>query len=417
MDKTVCEIAEECSRASGGVDELSLLHLRPYLEGFLDSNWLDKKLKEYDSWASKNSDPTLQRNILHRPIGMNMLIAIIWAARSWEELYLDDTSFIPTGGAKSLIRIATSLAVLELRAGKHLNSEARKYIQRRLQATDQFWGMVHEMNTFAHFIRRGADVEPRFLKPANPEEIILKWREHSIPVQCKVKQPGAGRLISQDAFTTLAGSIARDAKVAGRKSLVRISSAGPILQHDIDFLRIQISSGAGTSIVPDLVSHNNRVFALMIQPLSGHFTVDSVHDYLSNFNFHIKLIVGDPAPNGVGFNVDSIVAIDTNPDDSLRSWNSLHRSIKRGARQLEGGPPGIVAIHYVDPVIDPETLRPGNQPMISEIARIIKPLPHLKAVMLSSEPNLQLPGSRGVGAVRSYVEESCGFADLLGNLE
>jgi hypothetical protein len=122
MDNKIQEIAEECSRPGGSVDELSLVHLRPYLESYLDSDWLREKLQEYEIWASTNSDHTLQRNILHRPLGINVLVAMIWSARSWERLYRDDASFRPPGGAKKLINIAASLAVLELHAGLHLDT-------------------------------------------------------------------------------------------------------------------------------------------------------------------------------------------------------------------------------------------------------------------------------------------------------
>ena len=86
----------------------------------------------------------------------------------------------------------------------------------------------------------------------------------------------------------------------------------------------------------------------------------------------------------------------------------------QGARQLRGGPPGIVAIHYADPVSDFEVLRPGSEPMFLVIAKLQHPLPHLGAIMLSAEPDLQLPGSGGPGEVHSYVNENIIPGDLLG---
>lgn len=415
MDEIIHKIAEECSQGSGSVDEFSLLHLRPYIEGFLDPSWLDTNINKYKTWAKEYSAPTLQRVILHRPIGMNILVAMIWAARSWEEEYLLDHSFRPQNGAKSLIGISCSLAILELHSGNYLDSQALKYIQTRLQSTNNFWGMVHEVNTFAHFIRKGADVEPKFLKPANREEIVVHWREHSIPVQCKSKQRGAGRLIPQDSFVTLAGSIARDAKVARRKLLVRISSTGPIRQQDIDFLRNRISLLGYTNTGPVLVSNGARTFALNIKPISGNITFNSARSYLSNFNFHVGMLIGDPSPDGTGFNVDAVVGIDAHPEDNLRSWNSLRQSINRGAKQLMDSSPGIVAIHYADPVLDFEALRPSSQPMIAEMAKIMDRYPHLVAIMLSSEPDLQIPTEKVAGEARSYVKETCKFSELLGS--
>ena len=415
MDEIIHKIAEECSKGSGRVNEFSLRHLRPYIESFLNPDWLDTNINKYKTWAKEYSDPTLQRVLLHRPIGMNILVAMIWAARSWEEEYLLDPSFRPQNGAKSLIGISCSLAILELHSGNYLDSQALKYIQTRLQSTNNFGGMVHEINTFAYFIRQGADVEPKFVNPANREEIVVHWREHSIPVQCKSKQRGAGRLIPQDSFVTLAGSIARDAKVARRKLLVQISSTGPIRQQDIDFLRNRISLMGYTNTGPVLVSNGAKTFALNINPISGNITFDSARSYLSNFNFHVGMLIGDPSPNGTGFNIDAVVGIDAHPEDSLRSWNSLRQSINRGARQLVDSVLGIVAIHYADPVPDFEALRPGSQPMIVEMAKIMDRYPPLVAIMLSSEPDLQIPTEKIVGEVRSYVKETCKFAELLGS--
>lgn len=415
MDEIIRKIAEECSKGSGSVDEFSLRHLRPYIESFLDPGWLDASIKKYETWAKKYSGPTLRRVLLHRPIGMNILVAMIWAARSWEEEYLLDPSFRPQNGAKSLIGISCNLAILELHAGNYLDSQALKCIQTRLQSTNNFWGMAHEINTFAHFIRKGADVEPKFLKPANREEIVVHWRGHSIPVQCKSKQRGAGRLIPQDSFVTLAGSIALDAKVAHRKLLVRINSTGPIRQQDIDFLRNRIPLMGYTNIGPVLVCNGARAFALTIKPLSGNITYDTARSYASDLNFHTVVVIGDPSPNGDSFDVDAVVGIDANPEDSLRSWNSLRQSINRGARQLVDSVLGIVAIHYADPVPDFEALRPGSQPMIVEMAKIMDRYPPLVAIMLSSEPDLQIPTEKIVGEVRSYVKETCKFAELLGS--
>ena len=106
--------------------------------------------------------------------------------------------------------------------------------------------------------------------------------------------------------------------------------------------------------------------------------------------------------------------IDANLDDGLRSSRSLRQSIKRAADQLEGGILGIVAVHYADPIADFESLSPSNTPMLCEMARIMHPWQHVAAIMLSSEADVQLPESRGLGQVRSYVKEGHEFASLLG---
>ena len=81
MNREILSIAEECSKPKSGINELALLQLRPYLESFLDSTWLSNELIKYEDWASNNSEPFLQRELLHAPPGFNMLAASIWAAR------------------------------------------------------------------------------------------------------------------------------------------------------------------------------------------------------------------------------------------------------------------------------------------------------------------------------------------------
>ena len=98
MNEIIGSIAEQCSHLKSGVNEQALFQLRPYIEGFLDTKWLENELRKYQDWASRNSDPSLQRSLLHRPLGFNMLVASIWAARDWENIYKEDPSFGLPGG-------------------------------------------------------------------------------------------------------------------------------------------------------------------------------------------------------------------------------------------------------------------------------------------------------------------------------
>lgn len=115
----------------------------------------------------------------------------------------------------------------------YLDAKARKHLQQRLQAADEVWGVIHELHTFTFFIQRGAEVQPHFLQKASPQELTVHWHGVEIPVQCKAKRPGAGRLISKDVVTTLAYYIARDARIAKRRLLVRIGTTGPIRHEDV----------------------------------------------------------------------------------------------------------------------------------------------------------------------------------------
>ena len=409
MNEQVRSIAEQCSKPEARVNELSLLELRPYVESFLDSNWLNNKLKEYEIWASENSDPVLQRNRLHRPFGFNMLVASIWAARSWENIYKEEPSFEPPSGAKRLISIACSLAVLELHAGQLLDQTTRRYLQQRLQNTQGLWSIIHELHTFAYFIRKGAEVRPHFLNKASPQEITVQWHGVDIPVQCKAKLPGSGRLIRQDVFTLLAGYISRDTRVSGRKLVVRIGSTGAIQYEDVEFLRKQISTGIGSGIGPALVTNKERTFTVQSQPLTGQFTVKAIRDYLSTFNFHVGMVIGEPAQNGNGYDVAAVVGIEADPKE--KPWESLKRSIERAAKQLKDGPAGIIAIHYADPIEDFETLRPDASSLRITLGELLNPRPHVGAVLLSSEPDLQLPRAGDPGQVRIYHRQPWPFPD------
>jgi len=343
-----------------------------------------------------------------------MLVASIWATRDWESIYKEDPSFKPPGGARRLVNIACSLAVLELHAGQFLDSEAREHLRQRLQATDQVWGVIHELQTFAYFVRKGAEVKPHFLKKASPEEMTVHWHGVDIPVQCKSKPPGSGRLISQDVFATLAGYIARDARVTGKSLLVRIGSTGTIRQEDVGFLRHKVSNGVGSGMGPALVTHKDRTFSVRSQPLSGQFTYNTVQNYLSNFAFHVGMVIGELGPDGVAYNAVAVVGIEANPQE--RPWNSLKHSFMEGAKQLKNGPPGIVAIYYADPVRDFEALRPALEPMKVSIGQLLDSHPHVGAVIMASEPDLQLPQTSDSGHVSVYYRKPWPFPnDFLSN--
>jgi len=400
MNKEICCIAEQCSKPKSGVHELALLQLRPYIEGFLDATWISSELKKYEAWAAKNSDPFLQRSLLHSPPGFNMLAASIWAARDWEKIYKDQPSFSVPAGAKRLVNIACSLSVLELYAGQLLDQKARECLRKRLQHAEHVWGAIHELHTFTCFVRQGATVQPHFLKKASPQEIILQWQSVEIPVQCKSIKPGSGRLISQEVFTRLACYIARDAGAKKKRLLVRIGSTGNIRDEDVEFLRRAISDNFGAGMRSALVTNNRRTFMVHLQPLSGQFTVKKIRDYLSSFNFHVGMIIGEPALDGTAYDVVAVVGIDA--DLKEKPWNTLLSSIQKGADQLKGGPPGIIAINYADPVSDFESLRQDDRPLKVVLGKLLTPRPHVGAVMLTSEPDLQLPMKGAIGKPRIY---------------
>jgi hypothetical protein len=394
MNNQIRAIAESCSKPNPIIYESSLLTLRPYVESFLNENWLNSQMKYYENWALKNSDPVLQSSLLHRPAGFNMLAASIWAARYWEHERKEYPTFRLPAGAKPLINIACNLAVLELHASDLLNCEVYQHLQQRLQSARQVRGVLHELQTYTYFIRQGAEVIPHFLQKASLQEIMVRWKGFDIPVQCKSKEPGAGRVISQDIFTELAGYIARDARAAGKKLLVSIGSTGTIRQVDIKFLRIQVSKTSPTDIGPILVKNGTRTFTVRSEILSDQVTMKMIKNYISNFGFHLTMTIIEPAMSGDIYNSVSVVGIEANPQE--KPWNSLQNSIKKGARQLHNGPPGILAIHYTDPITDFETLGPGGKPFVAAMSELLNSFTQVGAVILSSESNLQLPDSNAI---------------------
>jgi hypothetical protein len=277
-----------------------------------------------------------------------------------------------------------------------------------MQNSQQIWGIIHELQTFAFFIRKGAEAKPHFLQKASPEELTVYWEGVGVPVQCKVKPPGSGRIISQVRFTDLACRIARDAKASGKRLLVRIGSTDSIRGEDVEFIRDQVSKGTGSGMGAVLVTNKKRTFSLRSELLSGHFTVENISSYLSKFNFHIGMVIGEPAPSGDVFNAEAVVGIEADLDET-RAWLSLQRSINDGARQLRNGPAGIVTIYYADPVRDFEGLCPVPGQMKLFMGKRIDKYPYVGAVILASEPDLTFPRAGLPGHVNIYYKKPWPF--------
>jgi len=141
--------------------------------------------------------------------------------------------------------------------------------------------------------------------------------------------------------------------------------------------------------------------------LSEQFTPEAVRDYLSSYNFHVGMVIGEPTSNKNIFDTIAIVGIEANPIET--PWRSLRNSIKDGARQLVNGPTGVIAIYYADPVADFEALCPDPGYMKVFVGRLIDKFPHVGAVIMASEPNLQLPGEGDPGRIRIYYKKPWPF--------
>ena len=315
---------------------------------------------------------------------------------------------MPPAGAKRLLTIAVDLAILEYTANGWMDDSAREHIQNRLQSAENVWGIIPECRTFGYFVRHGATVEPRFLINSSRDEIIVHWSGHNIPVQCKSKKPGAGRVISQDSFINLAGCVARDAaRSHPTPILVRVWTTGKIRQGDIEFLRDRILNQIGSSSGPELHSNQGRSFVVTTEIKaewrSLKLNPSQVQEFISRFDSYHKFVITEPFSNNQCHKPIVVVTIESDPVE--KPWNSLNESINAAKRQLKDGPPGIISIHYADPVEDFESIRYGNEPMLLALARKFHKLPYVAGVMLSAEPDLQRPDARGVGPLRTYFQQ------------
>ena len=308
VDNDILKIAEKCSKHQE-LEVSELPTLRPYVESFLDRDWLNTKLTEYKTWAKNNSYPFLQHNFLHRPIGCNMLVSAIWATDYWENEYKNDVSFQPRMGANRLMDIACTLAVLELHAERYLDSAARKNLRQRLQSTEGLWGIIHELNTFAFFIRQGAIVKPDFLKKASVKEITVDWHGTVIPVQCKNLRSGTGRWMSQELFINLASYIVLDMRKAKKSLIIKINATGKskMPNEDIDFLRSQVKRYAGKTIAPVVVRNKERTYSIMGQQLSNQFT-----DTLPEESY-LRMVISEPEMGSGQYKPVAMVELKSNP--------------------------------------------------------------------------------------------------------
>jgi len=397
MNDTAKHLGAKASDPSGGLNVRWIPELREYIEGFLDPKRLTAELANYDEWASDNSAHVLQGGFLHRPTGTNMLVAAISACKEWESHRAD---LPPPAGAKRLAQLAFSLAALEFQASEYFDDNAREFLQQRLQAPEEVWGVICEILTSSYFIRKGTEVLPLFLQKSAHYDLMLRLGGQEVPVQCKAKKPGAGRVVADETIGLLTGCIARDASDMGRKVLVKIGSTGEVRPADVPALRKAVSSSVVGGLATELLIAGERVYSIKVEEIAGTFTVDNAGEFLRPYQFKVSLMVFIPQADGENYEPIVAVGLDAHPEES--PWNSLQRSIDEASGQLTSGPPGIIAIHYADHVSDVESLRPGPEPLRYTVVPKLETCPHVGAVMISSEPDLQLPGSGAPSEARIY---------------
>lgn len=434
MDESVAELARQA--ISVGVSDIHdpavVRTLRLYVEELVGEDWVAAVFAKQQAWAAQNSDPYLQITLGHKPVDGNHLVALLCAARLWETDPEGWLGGVPTA-VKRMTNAAINLAITELHADRVFaeqpSKHARDSLRKRLRERDDVWAVFHECSDFAHFLRLGIDAEPRFLIRSNPVEIILHWNGHTVPVECKVKQPGTGRVISSDAFTTLAGEIARDVVRAAEPGLlIRLGITGRLAGSDIEQLRRNVAGlgyqptlGGGSMILP---LTEGRQCTILIRKLAATTTVDDAKHTAADFGLHSTFLCAVPGAGG-RLRITLVIGLEIEPEE--RPWNSWIQSIGDVAVKWKNStPPGIVSIHYADHLGDPESLGPQARfreairfwdrtfaeklnaslsenfrfewpaphfpGMFVMIQEIVSMLPQLAGVMLSSEPDLRLPG-------------------------
>ena len=379
--------------------EISIL--RKYLESFLDPMRLEADISDFEAWGKENSAPLLQAGFEHRPPGTNSLTANLWGCRYWETEVVESPEFPPRPSAIRVAQLATSLAVVERHSSHSFDKPARKYLGQRLQDPHESVGAAHEVRTAAFFIRKGASVIPDFLVNSAERDLTLHWSGQEIPVQCKAKRPGAGRVIPVEQFLYVAGCMARDASKDDRKILVTLGTSGPVRESDLDGLRTAVRQNLGNLIAPELVRIGDRAYTVQVTTMSGSLSTERANSFLMERNFHEALIAGLPTDSPD--EIEPFVAIGLHANPEEHPWRSLRDSIQEARDQLKNDAPGFVAVHYSDHVSDHETLRDPQYPsLLHAIVHEIQESSFVEAVLISSEPNVQRPGDRTAGQVKIY---------------
>lgn len=398
MDSTVENAAVSVSKPDGALDLRALPALRSYVESKLNPEHLSAALESFDDWAVKNSAPSLFGAFGHRPVGTNPLIAQLATQRQYEfDLEAGEKVDIPPM-SKKFASMAADLAALELHAPGKFDEDTNKYLGQRMLAADQFEGVAHEIATSRYFIRKGAAVDPAFLKNSSKEDLKVLFNSTEVPVQCKAKPEGAGREIIGDVARELMGCIARDASDDGRRILVSVNVTGSINGADIPVIRQAVRDHKGISSAAVLLKLGDRLIGVSVTRNKDQIDRRSAESYLHTKGFHYSTMVA--VPDGTSYKVISVVGIDARPSES--AWRSLRKSVRHAADQLEGGPPGIVAVHYASHFDEIESLRPGTRRLLHEIAPIVGPMPHVGAVLISKEPDYGVGDPVPPGDVRLY---------------
>ena len=378
--------------------------LRPYLESFVDSQWLAQQLAQYEKWLHENSAFAFATHYTDRPLGSNPLVALLWATRSWEE-YAKARSPEPVSIPPAVVRlwsVAGSLRTVELLAGGLMDKEARHYLRSCLQSpsVEDVWGTIHQCEAFITFARKGLSPVPCFLRRGANPDIALTWKGTTIPVECKSRRSDGGRFLPADLVIRLAGALMHDAGTLGADRLVRVRVASKLRPDDIEPIRHAarewLPQIPAHTVGEQIVQSGGGCFTVSASPLTEHLAPEP-EDPSSPYVVFAEPTLSLPATASTPARIAAVVRVIARPEPERIRRNTLRNPLKRAAEQLDrGGHPGIVALHYFD--ASPLAPSPGELPgwMGQDFDTMLNGHPHVMGVLVSFEPSLAAPGQEGV---------------------
>lgn len=400
MTPEVQEIVRKVVERKAGLMPVDLPPLFENLQSRLDAEWLARELALYETWAKVETDPVFQFSDLDRPSNTNLLVAGISVARIWiRQWHADRTP--ASGRLLRIAQIAFDLAATELYAGDLFNSAAEKHLRDRLQdGQSALWAVIHETDTFVHYLRLGVQPTPHFLSNSSRPEIDLHWKGKLIPVQCKRKSQGAGHFVARDVMVRLGVAVVRDAKWNDRRVITRMSASERFFPADIDAIRMEVLAIDPHRIVPVQRTINGRQFTFSIQPIEGNITAAEVAKKATDLGVSVGFVVGDQWGDKQSEQFLAAVSLTSDLDDGVRgatlARRTLRSSLDDAARQLSDGPPGIAAIHYFDGALPFDHDRPMPEEIRGMLEKWLNEHPEVRAIRFSAEPDFHSLNANGI---------------------
>lgn len=164
-----------------------------------------------------------------------------------------------------------------------------------------------------------------------------------------------------------------------------IKTEGIIPEEDVDPLVAEIARTLHYR-TPIFVPLRGRTYVAETRSVDGQITWEDAKQFADSFGLHLSMLIGSPPDSAdpAHQDVDVVVGIDAQPDE--QPWRSLRDSVESAADQLEGKRPGLIAIHYSDPVPDVEALGPDDRQLDKAVDERLHIHPNIGGISISSDP-------------------------------